>query len=206
MAAQLNKHFLNYHGMFCGPAAAKICTDSFTGRVLFLPSQNTTSDILEPLIPMVYESKELRKKDLKKGMTVRNYYKMVFSTFTGVSTFLRLTDISEPIIKTLDEGGIDPKKHPDIAAVLNDAQIMKYLQQKGKGLNDFTAIRKFDYYFSLVCLRVTMIHLIESSPKKTSDEGDLHLIEIYNLDRSSLKTRAISLFAAVGAASAYFYL
>ena len=92
-----------------------------------------------------------------------NYYLLVLGTLTGLSTFLRLTEVVDA---SEVQDAIKVHKHP-----LHPAPaVLAYLERRCG--SPCKIVRRFEYRFRLVGLHVIMLHF-------KSDDGRLHLVEVY---------------------------
>ena len=150
--------YTRFHGMHIGPAAARRCVASFSnGAIIFAPSTydaakdfSAEDDVRSPYeVPL---------------LTLGKYYALVLATLTGLSTMLGLTEILDA---REDLDGVPLAPHP----LYPGPAILAYVARRvGAPL---VAVRRFEYRFRLVGLRVVMLHY------RTAKDERLHLIEVY---------------------------
>jgi hypothetical protein len=172
-SASLND-YTNFHGMLCRPRTAKRCIDSFTGSILFMPVHYTTTTA----------TTTLENYDCGGGITnTLTYYLLVLVTFTGLSTLLQQTEIrtvqeTETLLE-LDNNNNHTviRSHHD-GRLKVDSSVLDYILRQHNSTN-LKLTRRFDFYFGgLVPISVMMLHL-------TCNQGLLHLVEVYRVERLS---------------------
>ncbi|KAJ1495249.1 hypothetical protein T484DRAFT_1763299 [Baffinella frigidus] len=186
-----------FHSMLIGPAAARACCDSFAnGTTLFMPSsylnlplpgkgdqQREGAPTKQPPAPS-----RLARWDAS-GVTVPRYFLLVVLSLTGLSTLLGLTetiDASEltpqdPVqgkaswsrLITSPDAGADPRLQvtPEATAYIAHA----------RGAHAVRLVRRFEYVFWLVGLRVAMLHYVSLNERgevvRRDGKDELHLVE-----------------------------
>lgn len=136
------KEYTAFHGMFIGPASAQRCIDSFTGKILFMPSCYSPSDDFPPPKSDYFSPWEVESLDLRK------YYLLVLASLTGLSTLIGLTrcvDSREDDNLASEGPSLTSRVHPSLAV---DDAILRYLVQEDQGAT-VRLVRRFEYNFML---------------------------------------------------------
>jgi len=183
--------------MVIGPVAAKRCIESFTGRVLSLPSTYLHDEDAFP--PCGLSPWDVTPLSLSKY-----YFEALFS-LTGLSTLLCLTDIVEA--RDIDDYS-DALSHSPLlkSAVVPelevDSRVLEYLANHSSGWGDndgesrgainisgrsafsVQLVRKFEFLFRLSGTRAVILHF-----KSVNRAGDvvrdsrgrevIHCVEVY---------------------------
>jgi hypothetical protein len=160
--------------MLCHPKTARRCIDSFTGSILFMPHDYTTTQ----------QNKTLLNYDCGGGiLTLISYYLLVLVTFTGLSTLLQQTEIrtaEETFLELNDKNAIIVSQHDNRLRV--DRLVLDYILRQNPNSSSLKLTRRFDYQFGgLVPISVIMLHL-------TCDQGLLHLVEVYRVRDGGVAT------------------
>jgi hypothetical protein len=178
--------YANFHGMFCRPRTAKRCIDSFTGSILFMPDHYTTT-------------KTIQDYDCSGGgiTNTLTYYLLVLVTFTGLSSLLRQTEIrtAEETSLQLHVSSSSNNNNTNTAICSKhdgrlkvDSSVLDYVLRQHNSTN-LKLTRRFDFHFGgLVPISVIMLHL-------TCNQGFLHLVEVYRVER--LSTVYCTIFSCV---------
>ena len=156
--------YSNFHGMFCRPATASRCVDSFAGgTILFMPSS--------------YTEKTLPSYDCSaKGvLTPLSYYMLVLYSLTGLSTLLRLT-----VFRMAREFPAETKADPSLMTSKYNSllRVEPFVLEHCKRHTNAQSIhlkRRFEYKFKLVGLEVVMLHFF-------CDQNKLHLVEVFHFN------------------------
>jgi len=169
------RDYTRFHGMHIGPVAARRCVGSFAdGVIVFAPSSQISDEL-----PGVG-----RSRFEVETLTLLNYYALVLATLTGVSTVLGLTEIVEAKDWEHDTGA-GRSEHP----LDPSPTICEYLARRAG--SPATPIRRFEFNFKLVALRVVMMHFRSADPER------LHLVEFYEWRPQLLVVPSLLLTAAL---------
>ena len=184
--------FAHFHGMLCSPRTAKACIKAFNGKILFMPRN--------------YAAKGLGHYEVT-SLNIFTYYGLVLQSFTGLSTLLGLTNVVKSL-ETASMGSSSSSSGVSCSSSLPEvewtdditSEIQSYLSSHStttaSSSTPSTAAttvvcRKFEYYFRLPMITVSMYHLY------TPHDDKLHLVEIYS--QNSIMFYSL---LAVGAAAA----
>lgn len=155
--------FVNFHGMVCHPKTAAQCIDSFTGTILFMPSDYTPSSLA---------SFDCSAKGV---LTPVSYYMLVLFSLTGLSTLLGMTKVvaAKEYPTTAAVQGV-PLASDSNTALRVEKFVLDYCKQYTNA-NSIFLKRRFEYKFRLVGLEVIMLHFL-------CDQDKLHLVEVYEFN------------------------
>mmetsp|Transcript_25205 Transcript_25205/g.37114 ORF Transcript_25205/g.37114 Transcript_25205/m.37114 type:complete len:231 (-) Transcript_25205:142-834(-) len=181
-----------FHGMLIGPRAARRCIQSLNGRILFMPS-TYNRDIDETLSPTFlsrweYSPNCVSRWNVKK-LTSWTYYALVLASFTGLSTFLGLTDVIDAreyknLEKCTPESCSGLKSAVTPSLVVNQ-EALDYLVAFGgyPSPSSVRLVRRFEFKFRLSGIHVVMLHFnsLSSTGEVVKDKKGrdiLHLVEV----------------------------
>lgn len=158
--------YTNFHGMMCRPSMAQRCIDSFSGTILFMPTDTCPTDIA--------------RYDCGNGiLNLWSYYLLVIFSLTGLSTLFKQTKflVAETVplqqVNLIDDETI-VSKHNSVLKV--DQNILNYVVNQTNS-SSLQLQRKFEYHFGgLVPVSVMMLHFV-------CNKGLLHLVEVYQVER-----------------------
>jgi len=179
-----------FHGMIIGPVAAKRCIESFTGRVLSLPSTYLHNSDAFP-------ARGLSPWDTPLSLS-KYYFEALFS-LTGLSTLLCLTDI----VEACDLDDLDSHRSPShflksaiVPELEVDSRVLQYLanhsaDNRGTMSNrarvsahSVKLVRKFEFLFRLSGTRAVILHFksVTGAGEVVKDPKGrevLHCVEVY---------------------------
>ena len=145
------KDYTRFHGMLIGSRSAKRCIDSFTGRVIFMPSCYSRTNDFPPVGSDTISPWEV------EGLNLAMYYALVAFSMTGISTLLGLTqtiDARESDNLSAESGDELPTlKSHSLPRLEVDDVVLEYLVQ-GDDNCSVRLVRRFEFNFRL-CLRKT---------------------------------------------------
>lgn len=170
--------YRNFHGMLCRPSTAQRCIDSFTGTILFIPEQPSSST-----------SETISTYDCSNGMlNLWSYYLLVLFSLTGLSTLFKQTKF------LVGENVADAATIPfhqaqanDTTAIITsthitpplhvDKHVLNYVMQQTNSAS-LQLRRRFEYHFGgVIPVSVIMLHF-------QCNKGLLHLVEVYRAERA----------------------
>lgn len=148
------KDYTRFHGMLIGSRSAKRCIDSFTGKVIFMPSCYSRTDDFRLIGSDTISPWEV------EGLNLATYYALVAFSLTGLSTLLGLTqtiDARESDDLSATSGDLLPtlKSHASPRLEVDNA-VLEYLVQGDDGCSA-RLVRRFEFNFRL-CLRERSQH------------------------------------------------
>ena len=185
--------YTRFHGMVARPSVARRCVDSFhNGVVVFTPSSVFTpvaSESINAATAFPTTDGVISRYEVV-GLTVFKYYALVLYSLTGLCTALGLTrtiDAREDLLNGLPALNGEAESRVAAHPLHPSPAILEYVSRRS-GSPSLTVVRRFEFDFKLVGLRVVMLHLRGARPPATADScglspEPLHLIEVYELAR-----------------------
>ena len=180
--------FTRFHAMHCSPLAARQCVASFSGGcIVFAPSTYEDADF--PAEEGMVSRFEVPK------LTTLKYYALVLASLTGLCTALQMTTIVDAREGLLPEEAEAASTHP----LHPSRAVLDYVSRRA-GAPLTGPVRRFEFMFRLVNLRVVMLHYASRA-----DEGvapALHLVEVYEGRASRAVGLTAGALAVAGVAAA----
>jgi len=169
-----------YHGMFCSVGTSRACGQAINGKVLFWDTEKETAAV----------------KEFSSPISTAGYWAMVAMTGTGLSGAFACTETLASVEVPLQAWGNSAQLSAarigtlpsSEALAFHDVPCPPWLLERLVALNHgqhVQLVRRFEYMFKLVGLRVVMLHFItlaaDGSAKRDADGNpELHLVEVFD--------------------------